>query len=77
MLEGFPPRSFASDSLLEWRDLEPWSGLLATRDCRGQPVPFLPGTAPKGYCRPGVTYGPKPQVIDSLAGADSSDAEPR
>ncbi len=74
LLQGFPPRAFASDAQLEWRDLEPWSGLLATRECRGQPVPFLPGTAPRGYCAPDTSIGPGLDLIDSLAIADSSRA---
>lgn len=67
MLQGFPPRAFASGARLEWHDLEPWSGLLATRDCRAEPVPFLPGTAPKKYCAPGAPIGPELEMADSLA----------
>ncbi len=78
MLQGFPPRGFASDAALEWRDIEPWSGLLATRECRAQPVPFLPGTAPKGYCAPDTLLGPELASSDTLAVVDSSRAgEPR
>ena len=74
MLRGFPPRPFVSDSRLEWHQIEPWSGLLATRDCRSEPVPFLPGTAPRGYCVPDTLYGPM-EMPDSLAVADSSQAD--
>jgi len=73
MLQGFPPRAFASDSQLEWHQIEPWSGLLATRDCLGQPVPFLPGSAPKAFCAPGTPIGPL-ENPDSLTGEDSSGA---
>jgi len=52
MLEGFPPTPFPTDERLEWHDIEPWSGLLATSACASQPVPFLPGTAPTEYCVP-------------------------
>ncbi len=52
MLDGFPPTPFASDERLEWHDIEPWSGMLATAQCASQPVPFLPGTAPTEYCAP-------------------------
>jgi membrane carboxypeptidase/penicillin-binding protein len=72
MLQGFPPRGFASDAGLEWRDIEPWSGLLATRECRGHPVPFLPGTAPRGYCAPDTLLVAELEFPDSLAVADSS-----
>jgi penicillin-binding protein 1B len=72
MLRGFPPRPFVSDSRLEWHNIEPWSGLLATHECRGEPAPFLPGTAPSGYCAPDTLYGPEPGFADSLAAADSS-----
>jgi penicillin-binding protein 1B len=76
LLAGFPPRPFASDARLEWRDIEPWSGLLATRDCRAEPAPFLPGTAPKAFCAPGAPFGPGQEPADSLAGADSSAGAP-
>lgn len=75
MLRGFPPRPFVSDARLEWRYIEPWSGLLATRDCRGEPVPFLPGTAPSAYCAPDTLFGPEPEFADSLAAADSPGAD--
>ena len=80
LLRGFPPRPFASDAGLEWHDIEPWSGLLATRDCRGQPVPFLPGTAPRSYCPPGAPLGPAWEEGDSALvpageGADSAAVE--
>ena len=75
LLEGFPPRGFASDAQLEWQDIEPWTGLLATRDCRGQPVPFLPGTAPKSYCLPGTPLGPEWEGADSVAVEDSAGTE--
>ena len=74
LLKGYPPRDFASATRLEWRDIEPWSGLLASRDCRGQPVPFLPGTAPTQYCAPGMPLGPEMDTLDSTAVEDSSEA---
>ena len=74
MLRGFPPRPFLSDSRLEWRQIEPWSGLLATRECRSEPVPFLPGTAPSAYCEPDTLYGPM-EMPDSLVVADSTQAD--
>jgi penicillin-binding protein 1B len=70
MLQGFPPRAFESDRELEWRDIEPWNGLLAARGCGSQPVPFLPGTAPKKYCTPSAPLGPEFDG-DSLGVADS------
>ena len=72
LLEGFPPRPFASDARLEWRAIEPWSGLLATRDCASEPAPFLPGTAPKESCAPGAPIGPELEPADSAAAADTS-----
>jgi len=74
LLEGFPPRPFSSDAQLEWRNIEPWSGLLGTPDCASQPVPFLPGTAPKSYCVPSLPLGP--ESPDSLAAEDSTAVEP-
>jgi penicillin-binding protein 1B len=74
MLRGFPPRPFVGDSRLEWHQIEPWSGLLGTRECRSEPVPFLPGTAPKAYCEPDTLYGPM-EMPDSLAVADSTRAD--
>ena len=74
MLRGFPPRPFVSDSRLEWHQIEPWSGRLATRECRSEPVPFLPGTAPSAYCEPDTLYGPM-EMPDSLAVADSTQAD--
>jgi penicillin-binding protein 1A len=58
MLEGFPPAPFTSDARLEWHDLDPWSGGLASFGCASQPVPFLPGTAPTRYCTPPAAPGP-------------------
>jgi penicillin-binding protein 1A len=75
LLRGFPPRPFLSDSRLEWHQIEPWSGLLATADCRGEPVPFLPGTAPRDYCAPATLLGPEPEFADSLAVADTTRAD--
>jgi penicillin-binding protein 1B len=74
LLQGFPPRSFANDAQLEWREVEPWTGFLAGPECRGQPVPFLPGTAPRAFCPPGTLLGPELESPDSLTGADSSAA---
>jgi penicillin-binding protein 1B len=65
MLAGFPPTPFASDSRLEWHDLEPWSGTLASFGCSSQPVPFLPGTAPTKYCTPSQPIGPGLDHADS------------
>jgi penicillin-binding protein 1A len=76
MLQGFPPRAFASNARLEWHDLEPWSGLLATRDCRAEPVPFLPGTAPNRYCAPGAPIGPELGMADSVADSTRAVEEP-
>jgi membrane carboxypeptidase/penicillin-binding protein len=73
LLEGFPPRPFTSDTQLEWRNIEPWSGLLGTPYCASQPVPFLPGTAPKTYCAPSLPLGP--ESPDSLAAEDSTSFE--
>jgi penicillin-binding protein 1B len=56
MLEGFPPRSFASDAKLEWHSIDPWSGRLAVPGCPAEPVPFLPGTAPTRYCEPDAGF---------------------
>jgi len=53
-------------------NIEPWSGLLASRDCRREPVPFLPGTAPTEYCALDTLFDPEPEISDSLAVADSS-----
>jgi membrane carboxypeptidase/penicillin-binding protein len=64
LLDGFPERPFASDPQLEWRNIEPWSGLLGTPLCSSQPAPFLPGTAPRAYCVPSLPLGPEP--LDSL-----------
>jgi membrane peptidoglycan carboxypeptidase len=75
MLQGFPPRPFVSDARLEWRYIEPWSGLLATHECRSELVPFLPGTAPTGYCVPDTLPGSELEPPDSLAVADSSRAD--
>ena len=71
LLDGFPPRPFASDTELEWRNIEPWSGLLGTSYCSSQPAPFLPGTAPTQYCVPSLPLEPQP--FDSL-GVDTTQA---
>ena len=73
LLEGFPERPFASDRLLEWHNIEPWSGLLGTPFCSSQPAPFLPGSAPRGYCVPSLPLGPEP---DSLGGSVDSTTAP-
>jgi len=69
MLEGFPPRAFASHATLEWASVDPWSGLLADSTCSGMPMPFLPGTAPTQFCSPGwASFGD----FDSLFAEDSA-----
>jgi membrane peptidoglycan carboxypeptidase len=69
MLEGFPPRGFASDATLEWTDVNPWSGLLADSTCSGMRMPFLPGTMPSAWCSPGWgSYG----ELDTLFAGDSA-----
>ena len=69
MLEDFPPTPFASDDQLEWRDVQPWTGLLATELCSSQPVPFLPGTAPTEYCEPELqapSDGDPPDDVEAM-----------
>lgn len=81
LLAGFPPTPFASDTQLEWTDIEPWTGMLADSACAGMSVPFLPGTAPRIHCGDATPwYG---VGMDSLSAADSlmlppdtSNAEP-
>ena len=70
LLEGFPERPFASDSQLEWHNVEPWTGLLGTPFCSSQPTPFLPSTAPRRYCEPSLPLEPEP--ADSLGGGEDS-----
>ncbi len=52
VLDGYPPRPFASDAGLDLVWIDPYSGGLARPDCpRPMRVPFLPGTAPTTPCR--------------------------
>ena len=69
MLAGFPPTPFATDSQLEWANIEPWRGLLADTGCASIRAPFLPGTAPTTTCTEGGPwYGTQ---LDSSYDADS------
>jgi hypothetical protein len=42
---------------------------------RCETVSFLPCTAPRGYCAPDTLFDPEPEIPDSLAVADSSQAD--
>jgi len=71
MLQDFPAEPFPGDAGLTLAWIDPWTGLLARRDCPTMRVPFLPGTAPTRVCA--MVHPP----ADSLgAGADSADGAP-
>ena len=73
MLAGFPPAPFATDAELEWRDLEPWAGVLADSLCPHETVPFIPGTAPLATCVSIMPYDYGPQEsADSLYARDTT-----
>jgi len=49
--QGFPPAQFPARNDLELAWIDPWTGLLARRDCpRPLRVPFLKGSAPTRFC---------------------------
>jgi penicillin-binding protein 1B len=51
MIGDFPRRPFASDAMLEYRLVDPWTGYLAEEGgCPAMRMPFLPGSAPAILC---------------------------
>jgi membrane carboxypeptidase/penicillin-binding protein len=51
LLEGFPPTPFPERDDLELAWIDPWTGLLARRECpHPLRTPFLKGTAPTTFC---------------------------
>jgi membrane peptidoglycan carboxypeptidase len=78
MLAGFPPAPLAAEARLEWRDIDPWTGLLAdsAAGCPAERVPFLPGTAPTWFCQHGYPYDYGDEDLDSLYALDSTWTEP-
>ncbi len=51
LMEGFPPTPFPERDDLELAWIDPWTGLLARRECpRPLRTPFVKGTAPKTFC---------------------------
>jgi len=71
LLRDAPALSFASDAELQYATVDPWTGLLADSTCASMDMPFLPGTAPTGYCMEGDLFGYEYENPDSLYGADS------
>jgi penicillin-binding protein 1B len=51
LLDGYPPRPFDGSDGLELVWIDPWTGGRARSDCpHPMRVPFLSGTAPRGFC---------------------------
>lgn len=51
LMEGFPPTPFPQRNDLELAWIDPWTGLLARRECpRPLRTPFIRGTTPKTFC---------------------------
>jgi hypothetical protein len=69
LLLDAPALPFASDAELQYATVDPWSGLLADSTCTKMDMPFIPGTAPTGYCMHGEDWGY--ENLDSLYAVDS------
>ncbi|HYM81691.1 MAG TPA: transglycosylase domain-containing protein [Candidatus Limnocylindria bacterium] len=68
MTGDFPGTRFLSDTGLDFRDIDPWTGFLAEEGggCPSMRVPFLPGTAPTVPCSAAADTFYYDEALDSL-----------
>ena len=70
LVRGSRAESFPSDTELDWVNMNPWHGCIASAGTRGEWTPFLRGTAPATMCAPQIF---DPDTLDrATAFADST-----
>ena len=76
LLEGFPPTRFPERDDLEQAWIDPWTGLLARRDCpHPLRTPFFKGTAPTTFCTRDHTAEREAASARSLADSLANSAD--